>query len=378
MSIQTLGARLQWLGGDNMGRINQSKYMSFQAALKNDYNKRMIKFNTQSWPCLINSMSGGLKADYDKKYISVDFKSGLKAGETFELLDSGTHWMVYLPVITETAYLRSEIIRCDYTLNVNGQEYWIFFRGPVETDLRWFIKNSININDLNLSGRIYIKNDENTRDFFHRFTHIKLAGHTWEVQVTDSITVPGILELEIQEYYDNSIAELPSILKDETTPINVISGATMTKQDTIVGYAISNEAYDPKIHWEVKNNPRVKILEEYENGRMCKVKIYAGAVKTFDICYGDFFQTVIVEWQKPLIQGPQEVYPYDIHTYWIKKLSEGEKATFSIDDESMAKIIDSNNDSCKVEIISGKKGKFVIHAAYGDIETDLPVQIKSL
>ena len=378
MSIQTLGARLQWLGGDNMGRINQSKYMSFQAALKNDYNKRMIKFNNQSWPCLINSKSGGLKADYDKKYISVDFKSGLKAGETFELLDSGTHWMVYLPVITETAYLRSEIIRCDYTLNVNGQEYWIFFRGPVETDLRWFIKNSININELNLSGRIYIKNDENTRDFFHRFTHIKLAGHTWEVQVTDSITVPGILELEIQEYYDNSIAELPSILKDETTPINVISGATTAKQDTIIGYAISNEAYDPKIHWEVKNNPRVKILEEYENGRMCKVKIYAGAVKTFDICYGDFFQTVIVEWQKPLIQGPQEVYPYDIHTYWIKKLSEGEKATFSIDDESMAKIIDSNNDSCKVEIISGKKGKFVIHAAYGDIETDLPVQIKSL
>lgn len=378
MSIQTLGARLQWLGGDNMGRINQSKYMSFQAALKNDYNKRMIKFNNQSWPCLINSMSGGLKADYDKKYISVDFNSGLKAGETFELLDSGTHWMVYLPVITETAYLRSEIIRCDYTLNVNGQEYWIFFRGPVETDLRWFIKNSININELNLSGRIYIKNDENTRDFFHRFTHIKLAGHTWEVQVTDSITVPGILELEIQEYYDNSIAELPSILKDETTPINVISGATMTKQDTIVGYAISNEAYDPKIHWEVKNNPRVKILEEYENGRMCKVKIYAGAVKTFDICYGDFFQTVIVEWQKPLIQGPQEVYPYDIHTYWIKNLPEGEKATFSIDDEFMAKIIDSNNDSCKVEIISGKKGKFVIHAAYGNIKTDLPVKIKSL
>lgn len=378
MSIQTLGARLNYLGGDNMGRINKSKYMSFQAALKNDYNKRMIKFNHKSWPCLINSMSGGLKADYDKKYISVDFKSGLKAGETFELLENGTHWMVYLPVITETAYLRSEIIRCDYTLNVNGQEYWIFFRGPVETDLRWFIKNNININELNLSGRIYIKNDENTREFFHRFTHIKLAGHTWEVQVTDSITVPGILELEIQEYYDNSIAELPSILKDETTPINVISGATTAKQDTIVGYAISNEAYDPKIHWEVKNNPRVKILEEYENGRMCKVKVYAGAIKTFDICYGDFFQTVIVAWQKPLIQGPQEVYPYDIHTYWIKKLPEGERVSFSIDDESMAKIVDFNNDSCKVEIVSGKKGKFVIHAAYGDVETDLPIKIKSL
>lgn len=380
MSTQTLAARLQILGENNHERMDRAKLYSFKQAMKNSYNTRMIKPDdgNSAWPCLINSMGGGNKADYNKQYLSVEFDSGLRSGDTFKMIDSGEHWMVYLPIVTETAYLRTEIIRCRYSLNVNGKDYWIAMRGPVETDLRWFIKNNININELNLSGRIYIKNDENTRDFFHRFTHIKLAGHTWEVQVTDSITVPGILELEIQEYYDNSIAELPSILKDETTPINVISGATTAKQNTIVGYAISNEAYDPKIRWEVKNNPRVKILEEYEDGRMCKVKIYAGAVKTFDICYGDFFQTVIVEWQKPLIQGPQEVYPYDIHTYWIKKLPEGEKATFSVDDESMAKIVDSNNDSCKVEIVSGKKGKFVIHAAYGDVETDLPVKIKSL
>lgn len=380
MSTQTLAARLQILGENNHERMDRAKLYSFKQAMKNSYNTRMIKpdDSNAAWPCLINSMSGGNKADYNKQYLSVEFDSGLTTGDTFQMIDSDEHWMVYLPIVTETAYLRTEIIRCRYSLNVNGEDYWIAVRGPVETDLRWFIKNNININELNLSGRIYIKNDENTRDFFHRFTHIKLAGHTWEVQVTDSITVPGILELEIQEYYDNSIAELPSIIKDETTPINVISGATTAKQDTIVGYAISNEAYDPKIHWEVKNNPRVKVLEEYENGRMCKVKVYAGAIKTFDICYGDFFQTVIVEWQKPLIQGPQEVYPYDIHTYWIKKLPEDERVAFSIDDESMAKIVDSNNDSCKVEIISGKKGKFVIHAVYGDIETDLPVKIKSL
>lgn len=380
MSMQTLGARLQILGENNHERMDRAKLYSFKQAMKNSYNTRMIKPDdgNSAWPCLVNSMSGGNKADYNKQYLSVEFDSGLKSGDTFQMIDSGEHWMIYLPIVTETAYLRTEIIRCRYSLNVNGQDYWIAMRGPVETDLRWFIKNNINVNELNLSGRIYIKNDENTRDFFHRFTHIKLAGHTWEVQVTDSITVPGILELEIQEYYDNSIAELPSILKDETTPINVISGTTTVKQDTIVGYAISNEAYDPKIHWEVKNNPRVKILEEYENGRMCKVKVYAGAVKTFDICYGDFFQRVIVEWQKPLIQGPQEVYPYDIHSYWIKKLPEGERVSFSIDDESMAKIVDFNNDSCKVEIVSGKKGKFVIHAAYGDVETDLPVKIKSL
>ena len=32
----------------------------------------------------------------------------------------------------------------------------------------------------------------------------------------------------------------------------------------------------------------------------------------------------------------------------------------------------------QAEIVSGKKGKFVIHAVYDDVETDLPLKIKSL
>jgi hypothetical protein len=44
--------------------------------------------------------------------------------------------MVYLPVLTETAYLRSEIIRCRYVLEIDGEKYRIAFRGPEETDLR--------------------------------------------------------------------------------------------------------------------------------------------------------------------------------------------------------------------------------------------------
>jgi len=256
--------------------------------------------------------------------------------------------------------------------------YWVYFQGPSETDLRWFIKDNINVNELNLSGTIYIKNDENTRHFFQRFTRIKMDGHMWEVQVTDSITVPGILELEVQEYYDNSIIELPEVKKDKTTPVNVISGKTVVKQDTIVGYAISNEAYDSSIKWEVKNNSRVKIIETLQDGRICKVKVYPGAIKTFDICYGEQALTVTVEWQKPIIHGPQEVYPYDTHTYWIKNVPEGTKVNFMIDDESVANIVDSNFDSCKVDIVTGKKGQFVISAKYADVDTKLPVMVKSL
>ena len=376
MSIKTLAARTQYLGGNQLDRINKQKLRSFQAALKNNYQTRYIKTNSHAaWPCLINKNS--LKADYDKEYISVEYAAGLEAGDTFECLDDGSHWMIYLPIITETAYLRSEIIRCRYTLNVDGEKYWVYFQGPTETDLRWFIKNQINVNELNLSGTIYIKNDEKTKKFFKRFTHLKLDGHVWEVQVTDAISVPGILELEIQEYYDNSIAELPEIKLDQETPLSVIKGQTVVKQDSIIGYMIDSAAYDPNIEWEVRDNPRVKIEEILDNGRICKVKIFAGAVKTFRIYYGEQFLEVTIDWQKPIIQGPQEVYPYDTHTYFIKKLPEGEKVEFSIDNNN-AQIINTEKDSCQVEIISSKKGKFTLFAKYADIETSLPVTIKSL
>lgn len=376
MSIKTLAARTQYLGGNQLDRINKQKLRSFQAALKNDYQTRYIKTNNHAaWPCLINKNS--LKSDYDKEYISVEYAAGLEAGDTFECLDDGSHWMIYLPIITETAYLRSEIIRCRYTLDVDGEKYWVYFQGPTETDLRWFIKNQINVNELNLSGTIYIKNDEKTTKFFKRFTHLKLDGHVWEVQVTDAISVPGILELEIQEYYDNSIAELPEIKVDQETPLNVIKGQTVVKQNSIIGYMIDNAAYDPNIEWEVRDNPRVQIKEILDDGRICKVKIFAGAVKTFRIYYGEQFLEVTIDWQKPIIQGPQEVYPYDIHTYSIKKLPEGEKVEFSINNNN-AKIINTEKDSCQVEIISSKKGKFTLFARYADIETSLPVTIKSL
>lgn len=376
MSIKTLAARVQCAGGDQIGRMNKQKLKSLQWALKNDYNSRMIKTpNKSAIPCLINT--GNLKSDYDKKYISVEFSSGLEAGDTFEILDDGTHWMIYLPILTETAYLRSEIIRCRYQLEIDGSLYWIYFQGPTETDLRWFLKNQININELNLSGTIYIKNDEKTKHFFKRFTHIKIDGHVWEVQVTDPITVPGILELEVQEYYDNSIAELPEIKEvSGEYPLNTIKGADIVKQDVVVGYSIDPLYYNKDISWKVENNPRVKLQETLENGRVCKVKIYPGAVKTFDICYGEQKRTITIDWVKPIIQGPQEVYPYETHTYWIK--GENVKATFSIDSD-LAKIIETGNDYCKVEIVSGKKGEFVLYCTpEGQEQTELDIKIKSL
>lgn len=378
MSMKTLGARMQFLGEDQITRMNRQKLKSLQIAMKNSYNRRMIKVGNSAWPCLINTETGGLKADYDKKTISVEFASGLTAGDTFEMLDDGSHWMVYLPVITETAYLRSTIIRCRYTLEINGKLYWIYAQGPTETTLSWVFKNNINANELNLSGTIYIKNDENTKQFFKRFTRIKLDGHTWEVQVTDSLTVPGIIELEIQEYYDNSIEELPEIKRsDDNQTFNVISGQTMVKQDCVIGYAINDLAYDEKAIWHIENNPRVKIEEVLDDGRICKVRVYPGAIRTFDLYYGnEQFITVTIDWAKSEIQGPELVHPYDTHTYWVK--GDDRKVKFRIQSD-LAEIVDADDSSCKVEISTGRSGKFNIDCLLENKEiVSKTVEIKSL
>ena len=355
MSLKTLSARLQYNGGDRLGRINLQKLRSLRAALGDDYQSRLIKTpKREAWPCLINDDVSGLKPDYDKKIISVEYDAGLEPGDVFECLDDGTHWMIYLPRLTETAYLRSSIIRCRYTMTIDDTEYWIYFQGPTETDLRWFIKRGININELNLSGTIYIKLNAQTRAFFERFTHIKVDNHIWEVQVTDSISVPGILEIEVQEYYDNPIAELPEIKRATNADNSVIIGETLVPQDSTIGYYIPKEYLNSDYSWEVLNNPRVQIVEVMNDGNMCKVRVHDGAVGSYIIKYGNYTLESTIDWKREFIEGPIKVAPYGFYTYRAKN----DNVVFSIDNAAVAKIVSQDGKYCKIEIITGRKNKF--------------------
>lgn len=375
MSLKTLSARIDYLGGDQLSRINKQKLQSFRAALKNDYNSRLIKTDKHaSVPCIIKNNAYGLKADYDKKYISVEFSAGLEAGDVFQCLDDNSRWMIYLPILTETAYLRSEIIRCDHSLNINGKEYFVYFQGPVETDIRWFIKNGINANELNKSGTVYIKKDDNTLSFFHRFTKIKINGHMWEVQVTDPISVPGILELELQEYYDNKEADLPQVKPSDKNQL--IKGEKIVKQNTSVGYMVDDSIYNPSTPWTIAGNDRVKIEEVLNNGQICKVKIHEGAIGKFTLVYGKNSLEVTIDTADSFISGPVEVFPYSTNRYSIV-LPQGKEALFRTDNPN-AKVVAVGDDYCDVEIVSGKSGKFKIMVKIDETIYELPVKIKSL
>lgn len=373
MSLQTLSSRIQYAGGSQLDRINKQKLRSLQAALKNDYNSRPIKTDEHSlYYGLINT--NNLKSDYDKKILSIEFNAGLEAGDVFTCLDDGSHWMVYLPILTETAYLRSEIIRCRYTLDVDGTIYWIYFQGPTETDLRWYIKSGVNYNELNLSGTIYIKNTPETKKFFSRFTHIKIDGHVWEVQVTDSISVPGILELEVQEYYDNSFAELPTVTKVDCK--SQILGEQVVVHDKEYGYQIPEKYYREDWEWRIQNNDRVHIVDIYRDGRTCKVKVEDGAIRSFDILYGTkqegYKLTVTIDTEEPFIQGLTEIYPYDKVEYFTKV-----PGLFWVQSD-IVEIEKSDETSCLVNVLTGKKGSFTLYFRdKQDQEYQLPIKIKS-
>lgn len=278
MSLASLQTRINYAGGDALGRIKMQKLRSFRAALKNDYNSRIIELETgDECPCLINA--NNLKPDYDKKYISIDFEHGLQAGDTFRCTDDNTSWMIYLPVLTEIAYLRAEIIRCRYQLDINGKKYWIYFQGPTETDISWNIKNEVNWNDLNLSGTIYIKRDENTLNHFDRFTKIKIDGHVWQVSVVDSITVPGIIELKIQEYFDSITDDIEIEEAEEIEEYSFIEGKTKVYPYDILRYSAKN----PFGTYEISDPKMAKIVSQKDGS--CKVEVLSAKSGSFTLIY---------------------------------------------------------------------------------------------
>lgn len=373
VSMKTLAARLQYAGGDQLGRIKKNKLNSLRSAIKSSYNTRYIKTpKHSSFPCLINKNL--LKSDYDREFISVEFASGLEAGDTFECLDNGTHWMIYLPIITETAYLRSEIIRCRYTLTIDDVTYWVYLQGPTETTIQWFQKSGTEYNEPNLSGTMYIKKDERTLSFFKRFTNIQIGENTWQVQVVDSITVPGIIELELQEYYNNTPADLPRI---EQGGCHEIVGVEDVEQKGTYGYMVRDAYYREDYHWSIKGNDRVEVLREIEDGRQCEIKVHDGAIRGFTLVYGNgrggYSMDINIARRCTGIVGPKTVYPYDIVEYKVPV--DGE---FWVDTDN-AEILSVENHVCKIEIKSSKSGDFVLHfRSDAGQETQLAIEIESL
>ena len=290
--------RIQYAGGVVDNRVDKSKLHSMQMALQNSYQAEWITLNDNQYRCLINPDK--LKEDYDQKVISIEHSAGMKEGDVFYWDRTDTHWLVYLQQHSESAYFRAQIRRCNYEIEVNNHKYWVYLRGPVETALVWRQKHNIEFNDLNYSLLIYVTKNEETLDFFKRFQILKIDGHRWRVAATDIFSQGSIIEVYLEEFFDNS-------LEDE----------------------------------QIKKEP---------------------------IIFGE---------EEPYIDGPQFVEPYQTEIKYSLANNLNATGAFLVSSKKV-KIVNSDNNSCIINVVSGKAGEFkIIYREEGKEDLELNVTIES-
>ena len=176
---------------------------------------------------------------------------GIKEGDVITWKENSSRWIVYLRRLEETAYFRADIRRCRYQLTLgNGSKYWVYVRGPVEQSILWTQTSGNYFNKLNYTLVMYIQQNEETLKYFRRFKKVMINGQPWEVQATDSISTPGIIEVSLKETYNNTIEDNIEKAVEEATKKEVVKEQN-TNEPYIYG-SIEVYPYDVK-HYEIKN-----------------------------------------------------------------------------------------------------------------------------
>ncbi len=311
MSLELLNKRLKYHGGNQEQRFINDKLRGLKKALLYSYQAATaILSDGKEFRCLINPDKN--KPAYDNKILSIPYKDiclnlpkvgktsegivdiNIKSGDVFIWKQTNTHWLVYLEYLEEDAYFRSEIRRCDQQVKIDNDSYWVYVRGPVETSIEWNQKAGIELNNLNYSLVMYITADENTNNYFERFKTIKISDprynteKTWQVVGVDPYYGDGIIQVFLDEYFENPIADAIALESsteiDQVNPIDdtaaYISGPVEVSQYSKAYYEIHN-AENGKwfIEWEEKQydlNYSLNILS---------LDIPVGKLNTFKLIY---------------------------------------------------------------------------------------------
>ena len=309
MSLQLLNKRLKYQGGNQQERFINDKLRSLKKALLYSYQAAtVILSDGKEFRCLINPDKN--KPAYDNKIISIPYKDvclniprvgkttqgeidiDLKLGSTFTWKETNTHWLVYLEYLEQDAYFRAEIRRCDQQVKIGQKNYWVYIRGPVETSIEWSQKSGIEWNTMNYSLVMYITADENTNNYFERFKTIKILDprknieKTWQVVGVDPYYGDGIIQVFLDEFFENTIAEAAAEENQETgqqEPIDetaaYINGPTQVQQYSKAYYEICNAENG---HWYILWGDEEKDLNS--SLKILPLEI-VGKLKSFTLIY---------------------------------------------------------------------------------------------
>ena len=306
-ALDILKERINYNGGKQQeSRMILDKLRSLKKALLYSYQaETAVIFNKDTWDwekefrCLINP--DVLKEDYDHKIISIPFKDiclntakvgkttegeediDLHQGDVIKWKENDSYWLVYLQNLEETAYFRAQLCRCRYEVEIGEHKYKVYVRGPVETTIQWNLKKNVIWNNLNYSLIMLITKNEETENFFHRFTEIKVNNKMWEVQAVDSISIEGVIQVALEETYTNTIQEVMDKKQDDT-PIPAedephIDGDSIVYPYRSIIYTIRNAENG---EW-ICSSPKIKILES--NPKSITIGVISGKSGSFKLIY---------------------------------------------------------------------------------------------
>ena len=322
--IPEMATQLKYRGGFfQQNRMIKDKRKSFNKALLYSYQGAFVK---KYYPDYVPLMEGvreaapvralinpnKLKQDYDDKIISIGFEHGFQPGDIFEWVDTNTYWLIYLQELTEAAYFKGDIRKCSFQISwKDGKEEKSTFaavRGPVETKIDYIQKHNIGLDTPNYSLHILMPKNKDTIKQFKRYSkfYLKTAEGDepvcWRVEVADSISTPGILEINAIEYYANETEDdvengivggliIEPINPNSPEVEDAIIGETFIKPKKTYQYQFNGSLLSD---WRVdkKNLPlKIECIDDYTINLLWD-STYSGQ---FVLSYGDYYKTIVIE-----------------------------------------------------------------------------------
>lgn len=305
--ISNLSNRLQVAGGfRQQERMIRDKQRSLREALKFSYQgayvRRLNETCDRPARALINP--NRLLQDYDDKVISIGFEHNFEVGDIFEWINTNTFWLVYLQNLTELSYFKANIRRCSYQVSwKEGEDIistYVAVIGPSQTQINTDTKHDIIIDSPNYLIKLLIPKNEHTIKQFIRYRQFFLDGICWRVEAVDSISMPNIIEISAAEYYIDEFADdiengivdgliIEPINPNKENVEEMIVGDTFIKPKKYYNYEYTGKLDGD---WVIDKNAPVEINID---GRRIRLKWQSNFSGQFDLTYGDYTKTIVVE-----------------------------------------------------------------------------------
>ena len=317
--INLMSKRLSLRGGfPQQNRMIKDKRWTLDHAVKYSYQGAKIRHteweDKEEAPALINPDK--TKQSYDDKIVSVGYEYNYKPGDVFDWVNTESKWIIYLQDLTELAYFRGEIRRCNYTVswldqNKNIHKQYLAVRGPVETKINFIQKNGISVDEPNHSLDILMTKTPEALEYFRRYAKFYLGNiedkdknTCWRVEATDSISMPGILSVTAVEYYANETVDdvenklVNGLIIEPVNPNTdqieaTIQGETFIKPKKEYKYFYRGDSVATP-EWSIEGN-KVPVYFVSKEGKTVVIKWDSSYSGQFILKCGTISKTIVVE-----------------------------------------------------------------------------------